>query len=241
MFAIAGDFATEAKLDKIDALFGDLPKREGLEAAIPFEPPINEEKRVSVSGPGQTGYIQIAYHAPSAENLDFFDLTVLDSLLTGPSSLNMFGSGGTTNKTSRLYRALVEGEIAVSCFGALQATRDPYLYAIHLTVHPAHSPEEVLKAVDDEIQKVLDSPVRKEEIDRAIKQAKALFAYSSENISNQAFWLGYTEMFGSYDWFENYVDHLARVTPDDVLRIAQTYLKPENRVVGFYLPEEGGH
>jgi zinc protease len=241
VLAIAGDFATEAKLDKIDALFGDLPKREGLEAAIPFEPPINEEKRVSVSGPGQTGYIQIAYHAPSAENLDFFDLTVLDSLLTGPSSLNMFGSGGTTNKTSRLYRALVEGEIAVSCFGALQATRDPYLYAIHLTVHPAHSPEEVLKAVDDEIQKVLDSPVRKEEIDRAIKQAKALFAYSSENISNQAFWLGYTEMFGSYDWFENYVDHLARVTPDDVLRIAQTYLKPENRVVGFYLPEEGGH
>ncbi len=241
VLAIAGDFATEAMLDKIDALFGDLPKREGLEAAIPVEPPTKEEKRVSVSGPGQTGYIQIAYHAPSAENLDFFDLTVLDSLLTGPSSLNMFGSGGTTNKTSRLYRALVEGEIAVSCFGALQATRDPYLYAIHLTVHPAHSPEEVLKSVDDEIQKVLDSPVRKEEIDRAIKQAKALFAYSSENISNQAFWLGYTEMFGSYDWFENYVDHLARVTPDDVLRIAQTYLKPENRVVGFYLPEEGGH
>ena len=75
-------------------------------------------------------------------------------------------------------------------------------------------------------------------IARAIKQAKALFAYSSENISNQAFWLGYPEMFANYDWFENYVNHLARVTPKDVLRIARSTLNPDNRVAGFYLPEE---
>ena len=40
-----------------------------------------------------------------------------------------------------------------------------------------------------------------QEIARAIKQARALFAYGSENITNQAFWLGYAEMFASYDWF----------------------------------------
>ncbi len=84
----------------------------------------------------------------------------------------------------------------------------------------------------------MDSPVTQEEIARAIKQAKALFAYSSENISNQAFWLGYTDMFANYDWFENYVNHLAKVTPKDVLRIAREALNPDNRVVGFYLPEE---
>jgi len=85
---------------------------------------------------------------------------------------------------------------------------------------------------------VLDSPVKSSTIERAIKQAKALFAYSSENISNQAFWLGYTEMFDNYDWFENYIDHLSGVTPGKVLEIAQNYLKPENRVVGFYTPQE---
>ncbi len=79
----------------------------------------------------------------------------------------------------------MEGEIAVSCFGTLQATHDPYLYSINLTVHPAHTPDEVLQAVDDELKRVMDSPVTQEEIARAIKQAKALFAYSSENISNQ--------------------------------------------------------
>jgi zinc protease len=150
----------------------------------------------------------------------------------------MFGSGGTSNKTSRLYRALVEAEISVSCHGALQATRDPYLYGINLTVHPEHAPEDVLEAVDAEIANLLETPVTQVEIDRAIKQAKALFAYSSENITNQAFWLGYTEMFDHYGWFENYVDHLSRVSPRQVMETAQSYLSPDNRVVGFYTPQE---
>ncbi len=238
MLAVAGDFECEAMVDKINAVYGNIPSGETPDIAIPKEPAQNGEKRITVTGPGQTSYIQAAYHAPSASNPDFFALTVLDSLLTGPSSLNMFGSGGTTNKTSRLYRALVEDEIAVSSFGVLQATHDPYLYTVNLTVHPAKSPEEVLGAMDQEIEKVLDSPVTKAEIDRAIKQAKALFAYSSENISNQGFWLGYAEMFADYDWFENYVNHLAQVTPENVLNIARTYLIPDNRVVGFYLPQE---
>ena len=61
-----------------------------------------------MSGPGETTYLQVAYRAPAANRPDFFACTVLDSLLTGPTSLNMFGGGGISNKTSRLYRALVE-------------------------------------------------------------------------------------------------------------------------------------
>ena len=74
------------------------------------------------------------------------------------------------------------------------------------------------------------------EIARAIKQARALFAYGSENITNQAFWLGYAEMFDDYSWFTGYLDRLAQVTPADVQRAAQTYLRPDNRVVGVYIP-----
>jgi len=238
VLSIAGDFHMEKMIEKVNRTFGDIPEGEQALADIPLESPLQEEKRVTVHGPGQTSYIQVAYRAPSASNPDFFGLTVLDSLLTGPSSLNMFGSGGTSNKTSRLYRALVENEVAVLCYGILQASHDPYLYSINLTVHPAQTPDEVLLAMDQEIDKVLNAPVTIDEINRAIKQAKALFAYSSENISNQAFWLGYADMFADYDWFENYVEHLAQVTPEDVLNLARTYLIPENRVVGYYLPEE---
>ncbi|MEA3326263.1 MAG: pitrilysin family protein [Chloroflexota bacterium] len=238
VLAMAGDFETASMLDKIKSYFGDIPKGEKTNGALPQDPPLKEEKHLSVSGPGQTSYVQIAYRAPSASNHDFFTMTVLDSLLTGPSSLNMFGAGGTSNKTSRLYHALVEGEISVSCFGGLQATKDPYLYSIFLTVHPAHTPDEVLQAVDQEIKRVLDAPITQSEINRAIKQAKALFAYSSENITNQAFWLGYSEMFDHYDWFENYIHHLSQVTPESVLKTAQSYLTPNNRVVGFYTPKK---
>ena len=238
VLAVAGDFKISRMQSKIEDYFSAIPNVTPIEENPPAEGPQGNEKRVTVEGPGETTYVQISYHAPCASDQDFFALTVLDSLLTGPSSLNMFGSGGTTNKTSRLYRALVEGEISVSAHGTLQATHDPYLYAINLTVHPDHTPDEVLAAVDEEINKVLDSPVTSNEIARAIKQAKALFAYSSENISNQAFWLGYAEMFAAYDWFENYISHLSRVTPEDVLRIARSYLTPDNRVVGYYIPQE---
>jgi len=238
VLAIAGDFDSEKMLGKIEEHFNQIPQDNIESPEIQQELPLRGEKHVHVTGPGETSYVQIAYRAPSASAKDFLTLTVLDSLLTGPSSLNMFGSGGTSNKTSRLYRALVESEISVSCHGALQATRDPYLYGINLTVHPEHAPEDVLRAVDAEIVRLLETPVTQVEIDRAIKQAKALFAYSSENITNQAFWLGYTEMFDHYDWFENYVDNLSRVSPKEVMETARTYLSPDNRVVGFYTPQE---
>ncbi len=238
VLAIAGDFDTQKMLDHVIEQFGAINGKTTPEMVIPQDPSLDQEKLVTVTGPGETSYVQISYRAPAASHPDFFSLTVLDSLLTGPSSLNMFGSGGTSNKTSRLYRALVEEEIAVSSHGSLQATLDPYLYSFYLTVHPSHTPEDVLKAVDQEIEKLLNSPVSRTEIERAIKQAKALFAYSSENISNQAFWLGYSEMFASYDWFDHYIDHLSLVTPENVISAAQKYLSHESRVVGFYTPQE---
>jgi zinc protease len=70
-----------------------------------------------------------------------------------------------------------------------------------------------------------------------MKQARALFAYGSESITNQGFWLGFAEMFDSYDWFLNYLDNLAKVTPDDVQRAAREYLRTQNRILGIYLPD----
>ncbi|NLF51831.1 MAG: insulinase family protein [Leptolinea sp.] len=238
ILAVAGDFETDALLEKINNQFGSISTHGVSKSPVAIEPPLSGEKQVTVNGPGETRFVQVSYRAPAASDPDFFQLTVLDSLLTGPSSLNMFGSGGTSNKTSRLYRALVETEIAVSCHGALQATHDPYLYHINLTLPPDRSPEEVLQVVDQEIENVLNTAISFGEIERAIKQAKALFAYSSEEITNQAFWLGYSEMFARYDWFENYVSYLSQVTPESLMIAAQKFLAPENRVVGFYIPQE---
>jgi zinc protease len=238
VLTVAGDFQTEEILDRIRALYEQLPDGASPVLQVRDEPVQSGEKNLSVVGPGETTYVQAAYHAPAGNQADFFPYLVTDSLLTGASSLNLFG-GGISNKTSRLYQALVERELAVSVHGGLTATIDPFLHTIVATVHPQSSAEKVVAAIDDEIKRLQDEPPTKEQVERAVKQARALFAYGSESITNQAFWMGYAEMFASYEWFLNYLDRLAAVTPEDVQNIAQKYLRVDKRVLGVYRPLEG--
>jgi zinc protease len=132
----------------------------------------------------------------------------------------------------------VETEKAISISGGLEATIDPFLYDIRMILHPQSSLDEILETTEAELTRAQTHPPSPEELSRAVKQARALFAYGSESISNQAFWLGFSEMFASYDWFTGYLEKLAAVTPEDVQRVAQTYLRPQNRVLGVYVPVE---
>lgn len=235
VMAVAGDFDTQSMLTRIKELFEPIPSVSEPARLAREEPMQKGEVRLSVEGPGSTTYVQVCYRFPSASHPDFFPLSVLDSLLAGPSNLNMF-SGGISNKTSRLYRALVDKEFAVSIHGGAQATIDPFLYSFTITVHPKRKPEEALAVLDREIQRIKEEKVSKEEITRAIKQARALFAYGSENITNQGFWLGYAEMFANYAWFQTYLDKLAAVTVKDIQRVANEYFRLQSRVIGTYIP-----
>jgi zinc protease len=240
LVAVAGDFDARQVLKRLRELYADFPAGPKPARLSRIEPPPSGEHQLSVEGPGETTYLEVAYRAVAGSHPDFFPLSVLDSLLAGPSNLNMFGGGGISNKTSRLYRALVEKELAVAVNGGLATTIDPFLYNITITVHPSRKPAEALAALDDEIKRIQDELAGPEEIARAIKQARAIFAYGTENITNQAFWLGYAEMFATYDWFTSYLEKLATVTPQEVQRVAQAYLRPQNRVVGTYLPTKAG-
>ena len=237
VLTLAGDFDTEEMLTRIRELYEPLADGSQPEIKMRPEPAQTGERLINVEGPGETTYVQAVYHAPAASDPDFFPYLVTDSLLTGPSSLNVFG-GGISNKTSRLYKALVDGELAVSLSGGLTATIDPFLHTIVATVHPESTAEKLILALDDELERLQEAPPPQEDVDRAVKQARALFAYGSESITNQAFWMGYAEIFDTYDWFLNYLDRLAEVTPQEVQRIAQTYMRPGNRVLGIYRPIE---
>ena len=239
LIAVAGDFRVRPMLERLRRLFGRIPKRAALHPAVRPEPEMSGERRVSVEGPGDTTYLELAYRAPAARSPDFFPLAVLDSILAGASSLNLFG-GGLSNKTSRLYRALVLGDLAASVGGDLTATIDPYLYGLSATVRPGVAAGDVLRGIDQEIQRLQDEPIEANELVKAVKQARAMFAYGSESITNQAFWLGYSEMFADYAWFEGYLRRLEKVTAEDVRRVAQTYLRSSQRVVATYLPTGGG-
>jgi len=64
------------------------------------------------------------------------------------------------------------------------------MYTFTLTAHPENHLDKALAGLDAELERLQNEPVDAEEIARAIKQARAIFAYGAENITNQAFWLG---------------------------------------------------
>jgi zinc protease len=237
VLALAGDFSSKTMLESIRRLFEPIPAGKLPVRLNRPEPPDRGEHQLTLEGPGETTYMQIAYRFPSALDADLFPFMVLDSLLSGPTNPSAFSSGGISNKTSRLYRALVEKEKAVGVFGGGQVTIDPFLYTTTITIHPNKGTQEVLDIFDAEIKRIQDESIPEADIQRAIKQARAIFAYGSENITHQAAWLGFSEMFADYRWFEKYLDKLAEVTPTDIQRVAQTWLVHQRRLVGTYLPE----
>jgi zinc protease len=229
VLSIAGDFETRTMLNRLRELFGPIPKGLTPPRLARPEPEQKGEVRFSLEGIGETTFIQVAYRFPHANHPDFFPLQIFDGLLGGMS--------GLSTKTSRLYRALVDKEYAIEVSGWAEPTIDPYLYRITLIKHPRRTTEEVIAAMDVEIKKLQDVPPPEDELKRALKQARAVFVYGNENITSQAFWMGYAEMFASYEWYTTYLDNLAKVTPQDVQRVAQQYFQPASRVIGIYMPK----
>lgn len=237
---LAGDFDTPTALSKIESLFGDILSHP-IKKNIPTpEGPISQTHHIELEGPGDAHFAEIVYRSPAADTNDFFAYTILDSLLAGPSSLNMFGSGAISNRTSRLYKALVENEVVAGVFGGINATIDPGSYSFTLICRPDRPSEEVLKRFDEQIEDIRNGNIQKAELERAVKQAKALFVYGADNITNQGFWLGYAPSFADYNWFLQYIERLQAITPEQVIAIAQKYFSPDERVVGFYNPIKKG-
>jgi zinc protease len=230
--SMAGDFDAKSMLKRIKELFEPIPQGKIPPRLARPEPERKGELRLTVEGPGETTFTQVAYPFPNATSPDYFALQVLESLLNGASGLSY--------KTCRLYRALVDKGHAVDISGWSESTIDPYLYRFTIVHRPDKKPEEALSVLDAEIQKMQDKPAPAAEIQRAVKQARAVFAYGSENITHQAFWMGYTSMFSDYSWYTTYLDKLAKVTPKDVQRVAQKYFQTNKRVVGTYIPKGKG-
>lgn len=232
-----GDFDPEAMLARIKELYENIPAGEAPAPVQRMEPEQRGERRVTVEREGETAFINVAYKAPAATDPDWFKLAVLLSILTGPTGM---GSGAIDNKTSRLYKTLVISEIAAGVYGGLTPTIDPHLLDVTLVVRPEQTLEDAQTALDAELDRVRNGEISEAEVEKAKKQARALFAYSTESVTGQAFWLAFCENFDSYEWFETYIDRLSAVTLDDVRQAAAQYLDPRRRTVGWYAPTGDG-
>ncbi|MBI3742318.1 MAG: insulinase family protein, partial [Chloroflexi bacterium] len=131
----AGDFDANEMLEKIQEKFGAIPRGADPPAMKTTEPPQEGERRVKVRRPGTMNYFHAAYHAPRASDPDFFPAFVLAGVLDGVGSMSYSGQS-SPGRSTRLYRALVETELATSVDCSFRETLDPGLIEFSATATP---------------------------------------------------------------------------------------------------------
>lgn len=235
---VVGDFETAEMLARVEEQFGSIMPGEPVAEVRREEPEQLGERRVMVHGPGETAYLTFAYRAPGATHPDFAPLTLLNAAFAGGSSLGMFAGGGS-NRSSRLYKALVSTDLAAAAYAGLAPTRDPFLYTISAVARAGRTLAEVEAALLAELDRLAVESITQAELDRALKRARSQFIMAGESISGQAQLLGAAEATaGDYHWFETVLERLSEVTLADIERVRQTYLTDRRRTVGWYLPDE---
>jgi len=232
---VVGDVDAEAILAEIERRFGAIPSGPEPPPVRTVEPPQSGERRVVVRRPAPTATMLMAFHAPRAEDPDALPMVVLDTVLSGGKAMG-YGGGGGMGRSSRLYRALVASGLCSAAGSSFSLTIDPYLFSVSATLVPSTEPARVEAIVQEELARLREEPVPEDELARAIKQLRAQFAYAGESVSSQAYWLGSLHTVAPGVDPDTFVDRLAAVTPDDLLRVARTYVTPDRATVGWLEP-----
>ena len=230
-----GDFDVSEMLAKIEHYFGGLKPGPDAPRVRAQEPSQRAERRVILRGDDPTAYYLQVFQAPPALHPDFFPCVVLDSVLGGAKGMGLFG-GSANNRSNRLYRALVESQLAVDVGSSFGPTIDPGLFMFNATLAPGVEHRQVEEAIWSEIEAVQRDGVAPAEMEKAIKQTRAQFAYSSESVTYEGYWLGFSKVVASLDWLDTWSEQLRCVTSEDVHRVARQYLTSERQTVGAYIP-----
>ncbi len=221
---VVGDIEPAAALALVRKYYGAYPRSP---AAIPAiyteEPEQTGARRVIVKRPGELGSILIAHKVPTARAPDQAALAVLDGIL---------GDG----KNSRLYRRLVDQGLALDVGANTDFHYDLSLHRIYASLAPGITHAAVEAAILEEIAKVQTGGVTEAEVERDQHQTLAWLAYRRDGTFGIAMALNDWIAVGDWTLYQRFPEQLAKVTPADVQRVAQTYLNEDQSTTGWFVP-----
>ena len=220
--AIVGDFKTAQVMPELEKYFGRLPAAPQPVEDPTVEPPQQAERRVVLRETAQPIYVE-GYHRPDYTDPD-------DAVYDAISDIMSNG------RVSRMYRSLVrDKKIAADAAGftGMPGSKYPHLFAFYAVPSPGHTPEEMQKAIREEIEKLKNQDVTDQELAMFKTRARADLlrglasnpGLASQLATVQARYGDWRELFRQLDRYE-------KVTKADIRRVASKTFVESNRTVG---------
>ena len=225
VISIVGDFSTHTMRYLLRRYFGPLKDSRGagrgpLHPVIPA-PHIDREVRVTVPFDAEPE-ILVGYIEPPIGSPDEPALEALSDIL---------GMG----RTSRLYQNLVEAKRTASEAGVSTGEpgeREPNLFTFDVVPRAPHTNADCLREVDAEILEIQSHPPSVWELEKVKNNMEASLLRSMASNPGLGWRLGYYQaVVGNWRYLWDFLERLRRVTPEDVSRVARTYLDPHHRVI----------
>ena len=232
---VVGDDRAETLVDEAAAAFGPVrPEALAVRPLAPEPPQMGEKRLVVHRAGGALPIVQLGFHTAAASDPRAASLQALAVALAG-------GGGGdaASGRSSRLYRALVEKQLATEVDASFGLTKDPFLFTIEATVRPGVAHRAVEDALLQELRRLADEPIDETEFARVRRGLLASIAFPSDTITWRAFRLGSLLSSGAASSIGAWYDALAKVTAADVQLAARDTFVERSRTVGHFIPEAG--
>lgn len=228
---VVGDVDSRSVFALAQTHFGPLAAEEIAQPKRRAEPPQRGEKRMTVKAPAKEPYLLMGYKTTALgyaeEDWEPYALEMLSSVLDGGSS-------------ARFSRELVRGaRIAASAGASYSAfSRLPGMLLMSGIPARGRSIAELEQALRDQVRRVRDEPVSDAELGRIRTQLIAAKVYEKDSVYAQAMQIGRLETVGlGWQLSDEYVEHLSRVTPEQVQAVARKYLTADKLTVAVLEPQ----
>jgi zinc protease len=226
MLIVAGNFAPAKALAFAKEYFGSLPRPSRvLDDTYTEEPPQDGERSVVLRRVGSVSAVGAVYHIPAAAHPDFAPVEVLATLLDDDPS-------------GRLYTALVESHKTTNVHATAFGWHDPGVLEVLAKVDKGQTPEAALATLVATMDRVAEGGVKAEEVNRAKLKLRKLRTLQMTNSNRVGVTLSDWAAKGDWRLFFVHRDRVAKVTADDVQRVARQYLLVSNRTTGRFLPSK---